>query len=220
MQREFAASYRTRAANNHLLERLADPLAAVTVASKIAHEVLEFDWEWTDPVDAVWTDLAGPVETDAPAEAFLVAYEAAAANPDRFEIPHSSGSQSILGQWGRWQKPSPTGGFAARPTLAGGWVGYFEEPLRDVLAKAGYALGEVLPAWKQRGWLQTDPDGRNKLKTQLAGKTIRLIALKLEAVEKLNGGPAGPSQSAASTGDAGDAPARVDVAPENCSVGG
>lgn len=119
-----------------------------------------------------------------PARALEYVYTWAAGHRDDFFYRGRSLSEQPHGGWaGRWDRDGQ-----ASLSLDKGhkweWLGILPGVLAEVLREGRFDEQATIRAWKERGWLKTDDNKRNTLKTKLGAELPRVIAILRKAVEK------------------------------------
>jgi putative DNA primase/helicase len=154
-------------------ERMAEYAATIGLAGRMAHRCLGLPWPWHDPLIELWPDIAASTE-DAPGHlrALADAVAAAAGQVARFYSPErQEPAAGWLGEWG-----------------ADGSISWLAPALHELLRRLGYEPVAILRAWRDAGWLLTDP-GRTTRSAWFAPakRSVRMVTLRPEAV-RLAGG--------------------------------
>lgn len=165
---EHAAAVYAQRTSSPEAGRLAQYVAAGTVAGRLAHEALSLPWENTEPLNLVWPDLAAEARDAAGAERALEAILSwAQSSAHRF---HGRGFEPLYPKTecaGRWD---PNGDLCVYPTL-----------LREQLVRAGFHSEAILTEWRQRGWLQCG-EGNFTAPIRIGKSKDRMIVLNAEAI--------------------------------------
>ncbi len=99
-----------------------------------------------------------------------------------------SGKKWPHGGWvGRWDKDNNS--------LKWAWIGFFSHVLETVLREGGFDPDATIRTWKDRGWIEVDAEsegkGRNTKRVRIGKEPCRLVAIKREAIEEMDGGEVG-----------------------------
>jgi hypothetical protein len=172
-----------------IVSRLAQYAAALRQSAVYAHVALDLPWEFEDPLDALWGELAAEASDAAGEERAL---------RDVISWAHSH-AQSF---YGRHVKVVDRHGDELTPKMppsgwSGRWdgegedwefVGFFPTVLQVVLTDLGYVPEAIFAGWKERGWLKVDGDrGRYTTRQRVADGRAHLVAIKYEAIAELEG---------------------------------
>jgi hypothetical protein len=168
--------YELRAGANPVAARMGEYMAAVVVASRLVHDALALESEWSDPVEPLYAVLtAGAEDADRALSSLRHAHAWACSRREHFM--HGEG---IAGR----EQRQPLSGWAGVWSIAagasrGGSLNFVPLQLRSALAEGGYEYDAVVPLWKQRGWLQTDSDtsGRTSRTVRLGSCTIKMVSI-------------------------------------------
>jgi hypothetical protein len=185
---ELVSYYEKKAGQNYIAGRMATHFAAILVTSDIVHNALELPWKWKNPINPVWEELiSGSAEADVAARALHLVWDWAVAQRRNFFFHGQAESHQPHGGWaGRWDRDS--GGVTG---MKWGWVGFFGHVLEGVLKEGGFDPDSTVRSWKDRGWLEVDAEGegkgRNTKRVQVGKALARLVAIKRQAVEDLDG---------------------------------
>ncbi|GMU24913.1 MAG: hypothetical protein AMXMBFR13_49840 [Phycisphaerae bacterium] len=175
--RKMVSQYGDQAGSNSVMSRMGCYFAAVRLAAQLAHEALDLPWACADPIAALWEELAaGASEADKPKEALAYVYSWAQAN--RSSFIDGSGPNPAMGPYegwaGRWDSCEEWE-----------WVAFYTHRLKELLEKANYNPQAALSAWRDRGWLDCDKDGRRyEKKVTVNGEKPRMYVLKRSALEQ------------------------------------
>jgi len=165
---------------NAVANRMAESLAAVAVAAKIVHNVLQLPWPFSDPVGPLHETLQKTlVAADKGAAALQIAANLYASNRASFWDPKERFSkQPICGWYGR------TG---TSPNSTKMWVGFDNNRLDQLLRQSGYSLAAMLPIWEERRWLVTETNSKKttrlKKAVDLNGRTARMVVISEDALK-------------------------------------
>jgi hypothetical protein len=180
MQR-FAA----RAGDNPVAGRMADVFATLTLTGTLAGQALGIRWLKRSPVKALWAELTAEAqEADVAKRALRYAYDWARMHEEEFH-----GRAVSRGRSGE-AAPQPHGGWAGRwdaTDTAWDFLGFYPARVKGVLAEAGFEADAVLRAWRDRGWLRLDGQGKYA-QVRIGGDHPRLVAIRRPALEALDGG--------------------------------
>lgn len=182
--REMASTFAQRYANSGETPeagRLADFAAAITVASVIAHESLALPWDWVDPVQSLWKEIAGEA-ADAAGEfrALEDVYSWAVSNQARF--------LGRLDTDERGNERAPTAGIAGRWEPGADWafIGFHPPVLRKVLMDQGYNPDAILAGWREHGWLDVTDDAKKRYtkRVRMGGENPHLVVIRRKALDR------------------------------------
>lgn len=187
LYREVLSGYLERAGGHPVAGRLAEPVAAVETAARLAHEALPLPWSYAEPVAALWDELTRHVdEADRAAEAFKMAVSYAQARPSQFygrheEIGYDPRPLEPRGGWlGRWDRPP-------------GWefLAWFPEPLGKLIRETmNLDPAGTFQVWRESGWIDATT-GKNTKPMRGPWGHARLVCLKRAAIEALYADGAG-----------------------------
>ena len=182
---EIRQQYRQRCAeiaegSTGVLGRLADHVAAVSVAAKLTHEALKFPWPWMDPADFLREVIEHQAENaDIDVRALREVHGWICQNEHRFHGRGVGGNNEV----------PPQGSWVGHWDIATSWkfVGIFSHEIKSQLSKMGYDTGAVIQGWRDRGWLKVRPKGnRHDWTVRFERKDWPVIAILREAIDWLH----------------------------------
>ncbi len=152
--------------------RLAQYVALITVASKFAHVALDLPWEWVNPFEALWPDMAraaadaaGDIRSLEDVMSWAHAHEHTFSG--RFARDHFGDKRLPSVVAGRWDPEDEWEFIAFHPTV-----------LRQALTEQGYDPTAILTSWRDRNWIECDP---GKFTTRVwdndTGRTPRMVKI-------------------------------------------
>ena len=152
--RQLAAAYASGRGSGSA--RVAEYVAAIVLAGRIAHQALALPWEFRDPFTGpLWQQITQEVDDAGGAErALLAAKSWADANREAFFGRHI--------QDGANRPRVPSGGWAGRWDQGENWewIAFHTRRLEQVLSDAAYEPAAILAAWDRAGLASAD--GRAK----------------------------------------------------------
>jgi hypothetical protein len=179
-----------RSAGDPIAGRMAAYFAAISVTTIIVHQALDLPWAYEDSIDPLWDELVG--EVDDPASAALRhVMEWASAHQGEFWCPRRREQDQRYphqGWAGRWEPVENSFGLVDDDSPDYEWVGFIPARLKEVLRQGGFEPESTIRTWGDRGWLRCGEAGRNQLRTRLAGKPTRMVAITAEAAQGLEQG--------------------------------
>lgn len=195
--RQLVVQYETRAGSNHIMQRAASYLAAITLTSELVHEALGLPGVWIDPVEPLWDELSqATAAADLPKRALLLAYDHAVSLKDRFQEGSQNGRYNDYGKIhrdiiGRWEPKAQTS--LGLPVTNGSpsdlaeveWIGFLPNELERLLNSHDYQSDAIIRQWNSSGWLVTDNEkgtSRNQKSTTINGHKCRVIAISGAAI--------------------------------------
>jgi putative DNA primase/helicase len=173
--REIRARFTERAPSTEG-GRLAPYAAAVHVAARIAHTALELPWDYQDPLDALWEEIAGgAADAAGEARALQAVMSWADANEASFR------GREHLGPYADRQ---PHGGWSGRWDTGEDWerIAFYPHTLELILRQLGYEPEAILSGWRERGWLDHAKNRRDK-QVRVDDKQPYMIVIKRTAIE-------------------------------------
>ncbi len=178
--RRRVEAYEQRANGDPVISRMAAALAAISMATPLAHDALELPWENEDVVAVLWDELTaeGP-DADSAGAALEHAIDWARGHQNQF-----------FGE-GRPRSAQSRGGYAGRWDDGGAWIGFRPEILRRVLTEGGFEFDAMLRSWRERGWVLVDASsGKARHRARIGQENHWLIAIRMEAVRQVEGAEA------------------------------
>lgn len=156
--------------------RLAGHVAVLHLAADLVHAL-----GVPGKPDAALAELDAQLKTavaqaDQPTEAITQLFSWSWANAHNFQERVPAGSYSLRGQ------QAPSGGWMGLWRAGPGWteIAYRPDVVRSRLAEWGYTPADILTAWKQRGWMEVDANGKNPIR---GTERARMLVLKRDALE-------------------------------------
>lgn len=203
---ETKAAYieRATASENHFAARMAPTLAAIELAFRLAHDCFKLEFEYYDPVENLWDEIAAEAaQADQSREALRHVYDVVSANRNRFH-PQSAQSLSAASDcWGRWDSgptlppsldddlPQPAPDSLQAETWE--FIGIMPHRLEKILGEAGFEAKAIRRAWFDQDWLKVN-SGKSTLKTRIKqngacdSSPVEVVAIKRAAlIEVLEG---------------------------------
>ncbi len=160
--------------------RLAEHAAAISVASWIAHEALALPWDWDDPVEPLWKEMAGEA-ADASGEVRALddVYSWAMARQKDFYGRHEHDDFT-----GKDRKPPVVAG-RWEPDAAWGFIAFYPPILKKILTDGGYNPEGILAGWRQRGWLDVSEDDRKRYtkRIRVGAENGHLVVVRRSALD-------------------------------------
>lgn len=161
--------------------RLAQYAALVSVAGAMAHEALSLPWTHTQPIDALWSELAS---------------EAADAAGDLRALEHvlswaHSHEHTFYGRTpsDRFGNDTFRGPFSGRWDEGEDWpyLAFFPNVIRELLADEEFHPDAIFSGWKERGWLNADAARYTCTMRPHSGKDpTRMVAILRHAFKALD----------------------------------
>lgn len=150
---EYQASVNTYAQNatSPIAGRMAHCAAAIDMAAVLAHAALELPWDYRDPLEHIWGGIIAEASEDmGEVRALRDVISWAWAHANWFigrQDTDNEGSPKIPSQgWaGKWD-----GG------TSWAFIAFYHTRLDAILKERGFEPEGVYPAWKERGWLETE----------------------------------------------------------------
>lgn len=168
---------------SEVILRLSASIAVIDTAAMLAHECFGWSWDFTEPLEIIWKDIAGNNQTiDRISEALAYVINWATSNQESFLGRHS---------WDRNQNPiKPSGGWAGKwdnETTEWEYIAFNTYYLDDLLKRSGFEPEAVKKAWRDRDWLNTEKNEKRLTKKyRMQGSmSAHLISIKREIVEKI-----------------------------------
>jgi putative DNA primase/helicase len=151
-RRKILAKYQAKAGTNAVLGRYAEYFAVLDLAARIAHRVLDLPWDPVPLLDTVWGNLGAAAEqVDQAAAAMRLVQSWAVGHESEFDGRNTSTHPPSAGWAGRWEKDPAWDRIAILP-----------HKLKQILDEGGHQMDATARAWRDRGWLITDPDRLKK----------------------------------------------------------
>ena len=175
---ECEVTHRASRSESAVAGRLAKYFAAVTFTAKLVHRAFAeagYPLPWTARLDGLWAHVTAETGEAAPdIRALQDVYSWACRFKSKFRGAAAQQYEPSGGWYGRWEGDHT-------------WtaVSFHTEPLKDFLVHQGYRPEEVLSAWKERGWLDLDAKGKNKV-IRVGTSTVRMVTVKRMAFETVN----------------------------------
>ena len=180
-----ARRYAADDADNPIMGRLSNFLAAISMAAMIAHDAQITPWgEYEDPIAPILEEIREQGGSADRAEAALHEVATwASANEQGFYGRHINDAvgnpKQPSGGWlGRWEAESLSSRWAS--------IAIVPEHLEAFLKKRGFDKS-VVTIWRDRGYLETDSgERRNTKRVRLSGSDTapRCVVIKREALEQ------------------------------------
>jgi putative DNA primase/helicase len=183
--RELVEHYSKIAATDRA-SRLAEYIAAIDLAARLAHMGLNLPWKYEDAVASIWNEVAEQAADPTGAEqALRHVVSWANSNEKRFCARHD------LDRRGNDVHMRDRGGCAGHwpttPEDGGEYLALYPNVLTDVLKQGGHDYVSTLRSWRQRDWIEVDQDGktRNTRKVYVDGKQPRMVAIRYAVIREL-----------------------------------
>ena len=161
-------------ANDHVLGRLAEYVAAIEFTAQLAHRAIPFPWSVEDSLAAVeeaWkAAVKGAEDADVPREAFAHVCGECARREQDFRGRRSTSDQPNQGWAGRWDI-EPWDRILVSVNVVHEW-----------LTRAGFDRS-VVRSWSEEGWLAVGAGGKSSTVARLGGNPERVYAITREAFE-------------------------------------
>jgi hypothetical protein len=164
--------------------RLAQYAAGVTVAAQMVHRALpDFPWEYSNPMETLWKELA--------LEAAEAAGEVRALQAVVSWAYSHQTSFAALRLEGGWITPPANVPVSGRWDAAGNerweFLAVFPPVLDEILRGQRFEPESVIPGWKERGWLLHDEGKPTKpIKPRDGAKATRMYVFTRAAVEEVD----------------------------------
>jgi hypothetical protein len=170
------------AAGNERAGRLATYAAAIYLTAKLVHEALSLPWEFEDPIETLWREIAS--EADDPLNSrralrYLISW--AYSNENRFigraldaRVPPPSG---WLGRWDRGDDFK--------------FIAIYPHQVETLLTEQKYNSDSILGEWREKKWIRVPPSeiGRRFTTPMRFNKndgTIQMIVIDRAAIDEAN----------------------------------
>jgi hypothetical protein len=175
---ELVTSYSSAAPEHQFGSRMATYFAAITLTAQLVHEALDLPWSFTDPIQPVWAELLQEAaEADRASQALHHVMDWAYAHQGDFGEPAAYGVKQPPDGWaGRWDRDQQNGNEKLM---------FFRSKLKSILENAGFEYEPTIRTWKDRGWLQTDSEGKPRYKIRFGGESVWVVAITGNAIESL-----------------------------------
>jgi putative DNA primase/helicase len=161
--------------------RLAPYAAAIHVAARIAHRALELPWDYEDPLETLWEQIAsGAADAAGEARALQRVMSWADANAATFR-----GREPL----GAYADRQPHGGWSGRWDAGEDWkwIAFYPHVLERILREVGYEPEAILSGWMERSWLDHPKDRRDKqvwMEADGERKRIYMLVIRRSAIEE------------------------------------
>jgi hypothetical protein len=162
--------------------RVAEYVAAIVLAGRLAHEALGLPWQFRDPfTGALWEQITAEVDDAAGAERALLAVKSwADANREAFFGRHIKDFNSkprvpTLGWAGRWDEGENWP-----------WIAFHPHRLNEVLSDAGFEPAAILATWDQRRWLLLSGGRKHLARVRACDGVSWMVKIKRDAFEELD----------------------------------
>lgn len=161
------------------VDRMAQACAVVSIAGRLAHQALGFDWDYDDPVSHLWPGIrqkCSAVHTHVRAMAEIADW--INKNREKFVDPlDESASKKILFEsFGLWKEASTWEYVAINPTV-----------LADELKRRNYTSPDsIFAEWLREGWIIGEPEHnpqRPVKKLQFRNYSARYVCIRRTALE-------------------------------------
>ncbi len=183
--------YVERAADNPVLNRMADSFGLLALAGELAAEALDIPQLAVPAIDELWAELTGEVsQADVPTRALRYVQGWATAHQAHF---FRNGPSE------RGARPQPHDGWAGRWDVGSQWevISFFPQRLDQILQAAQFEPLAVIRSWKARNWLRLAVDGGLHC-VRAGGSRMRMVSILRTALEALD--PTSPSDPETVTG--------------------
>jgi len=157
--------------------RIGDMAALIDLAGELAHEALPMPWSFKSPFEDLWDSVCADIED--------------------VHI-HVRGLRDIISwAWqhqetffGRHDERPPLRGWSGRWDREDTWesIAFYPTVLRSALEQLGYKdVAAVISGWREEGWLNAPEKNTYTKVERVAGESKRLVVIKREAIEKVEG---------------------------------
>lgn len=156
--------------------RLAQYTALISVTGEMVHRALGLPWTYEDPLLGLWEDLAreaGDAAGDLRALEYIVSWA--------YSHEHSFKGRFVVE------------GLAERvpPRVSGKWdpgeewdfLAFYPDVLKEVIEDQGFHAETVYRNWRERGWIETDPN-KHTSRVRMGEKTPRMVKILRLAIKE------------------------------------
>ena len=188
LYREYLLQYEHRGGDDPVVCRMAQPLAAVTVAAHLAHQAMQLPWSFSDPVLPLWEVLTTEAgDADQSMAALEHALDWACGHQHAF-FGRGRSSRSRRSAENQPTEGQPMTGWAGRWDRGGAWLGFRPEQLEKVLKAGGFDVAATIRSWGDRGWILLDhSSGKRRHRTRIGEESAWVVAIRQEAIREVVG---------------------------------